>query len=1391
MPKKNPITTKPPSNDKTRKSALDRSSDHTENPNVEIIKKRTGRLLSTARANRGISSKALGETLGISQPRVSQVEKGENLEIATLARLADAMNYDLEIRLNPKEMPILSSMATKPGARGTFTSPLLATASDISIWANSNAAKVLLPVLIYRLIISTIAPNQIERIHLPANEGVQLGGFDGVVTVLQGNQYVLSGTSVWELSTSSKQTAKADKDYEKRTQNPLGFAPKSTTYVAVSARRWSGKNDWERSKIAERHWQAVRTYDADDLESWLSLAPVTHVWFSKLIGTCPPDVSDLMGYWDEWSRATQPAVTPQLLMSGRKQEIQRIMTWLQGGPSVLTIQGETRAEAVAFFAAVLQILPMADALFSRSLVVKNLEVWRQLTNLSDQLLLIPMFDERDTVSIAAQTGHYVCMPLGREDGAVAGTVKLPPIDPTEAQDALKKMEFGIFDQREREEKIREMSAQAYRSLEALRRSWSVGLGVNTPDWAKTPEPSALLAAMLVETWRDDTTGDQEVMSLLAGERPYREVVRNLEFWRSKDAPPIRKLVNEWVLVSREDSWKWLSKRLTQHDLETFSGIAIKVLGVTDPALELSAEQRHMANILGKQMPYSDLLRKGISETLAFMAAISDELALDGTRSGQDWANHIVRRLLHGTGWMHWASLDHLLPLLAEAAPRVFLESVSNALDGNESLLSKLFSDQNDSLFGSSSRHTGLLWALEGLAWNPDYLDDVAHCLARLVQIDPGGKLSNRPSKSLADIFRFWHPQTRATYSQRLLVLERLVRTYPDQAWSLMTALLPQSYGMAMSTHAPKWRQWGAHYTPQITYSELFNAATWTVEQSLKLLKSKKGHWSALIEALNQFADQQATLVIEALEALKPSGQAVEDNLEISHALREVIVRHTDFPDATWAMPKPLIRRLHTLLKRFEPSTGVEQYFWLFERTPKLPGVHRHDLQLWHQQLQVERLKAIRSLYKSMKLEGVLELARRVERRGDVGYTLGQLKLTLHEENRILQELAGVDDVLHDLARHFVFSTAFHRGSDWLEAVLLRPQTQLLSTKHQARLHLCLPFTPETWQRLEHKDIEVSKHYWAEVNVYGHGELDRPAAEQAVQHFLDHGRPKAAIDFISLYHKHFTAFQKELPVELTVAALNQFLQNPSAEKEDQDAQYSIPELLSGLAESGLEPGRLALFDLQFFSLLQHDQRGPKALYDALGKDPGLFHELLTWLYISEHDEPDSKKDKNPDAARTAYDVFYHWRVLPSMAEDGSIDTIALRAWVTGVRELAQASGRKKVGDQCIGKVLSQCPTGTDGIWPHEVIRDLLEDLRSEHVETGLEIGRFNTRGMVSRGLHSGGELERQLVEQYQKGMEIIGDRWPRTKRVLDALAKTYSRSAMDEDNQADLEKSIRW
>jgi hypothetical protein len=137
------------------------------------------------------------------------------------------------------------------------------------------------------------------------------------------------------------------------------------------------------------------------------------------------------------------------------------------------------------------------------------------------------------------------------------------------------------------------------------------------------------------------------------------------------------------------------------------------------------------------------------------------------------------------------------------------------------------------------------------------------------------------------------------------------------------------------------------------------------------------------------------------------------------------------------------------------------------------------------------------------------------------------------------------------------------------------------------------------------------------------------------------------------------------------------------------------------------------------------------------------------------------------------------------EGKTIDREKLLSWVERARHELEASGHKKIGDDQLGKFLSHCPDGDDGVWPHESVREIVEKLRSHEFDVALQVGRANARGVTSRSMYSGGDQERELAQKYRADAERIKLKWPRTADILRDLAKSYEYDAAREDKDVEL------
>jgi hypothetical protein len=1256
-----------------------------------------------------------------------------------------------------------------------MTSIARVNADDLVEWARRRDAQDGLPHLIRQLVQATT--NTATRLEFRSGAGVHLSGWDGITVLDEDHPYAPRGPAGWEMGVQAGPRQKADRDYAARLEDSGDLAPAASAFVFVTLRRWRDRDRWVREKSTERRFREVRALDADDLHAWLDTAPGVHLLLSERLGKPVEDAEPLAEAWRRWSTATQYPVLPSLVLAGREDQVEQLRERLTSSPTVTTIQADSPDEALAFIASTLYDLAddRRDAILTRSVVARSAQATTILRHSASPLLLVAPGIAPGEAAAAVQAGHQVLVPVGPEQPRRADMIVLGRLRREPAKAALVSMGVPESD-------ADEYATLARRSLGALRRLLAAG-PIDVPAWALPQHVPGLVAALLAGSWTDALDGDQDALSALA-DGPYEDFERLLHALAAQSDPPVRRTGNHWLLVSREDAWSLLSQYVTDADLRRFDVVASTVLGAPDPALELAPEERWLAQLHGRARPHSGELREGIAETLAQLAGQGDRLRLVSSLRGQEIANGIVHRLLtranEETNGHLWMSTADVLPLLAEAAPEAFLRAVDAGTSGDHPLLATLYQDaeQRGFPFGSSA-HTGLLWALETLAWSSAYLGRAALFLARLARLDPGGKLANRPSASLREIFLPWHPQTAAPVEDRLGVLDALRRAEPAIAWNLMIALLPQTSDIGHNNSSPRWRDWKP---PE---SRTVNVAEWTefTDQLMtRLIDDAHGdaeRWGELIREADTVPRSTWSRLADALERLDPEGFSDVEREAMRRGIRHVVALHrTASQEAQWALPEGELRRLDDVYGRLVPEDVIVAHRWLFDHDPQLPRGEDRDWKRHRERIDERRSDAVREILAAAGIDSLTELASTVQDPIGLGWATGMAEGS-EQFASFLDLLVSEQPGVAQFATGYAAALINRLEEPWMREVYAAGSTTWSPAQRGAFLATAKP-GEDIWAIAEADDA-TAHEYWTRVNEY---RVDEHDFLRAAGSLLQHGRPVAAAELLA--HRPAAVAAPEA-ADLALDALEQAALVPVADSNDRAMRpYYVSKILGRLDEiDGVDPNRIARIEWLYLPLLDRSDRRPRLLQATLASDPAFFVEVLSWIYRAKDEEPsESPREEDAHRARLAWELLHGWHIPPGADDDGAItDPAALTEWISHVRALAAERERLEVADSQIGQVLAYAAPDADGAWPPRAVRDIIEALASEALERGIQTATFNRRGVTTRSLTAGGTQERELARQYRNHAEGVMQ-WPRTAATLLAIAESFEEMADREDREAE-------
>lgn len=1308
---------------------------------------------------------------------VADFERGQRTPVANNAQAIRGALEEAGIRFLPTgavigpAVPIIIKSG-RPGAPIRWVS-----AEDLSDWANRTDGAVSLPTLLAHLIRAT--HGSVAQLRFPADEGVRHPGWDGLTSTESGSAYVPEGDAGWEIGAQRNNIAqKASDDYRKRTAKPAPLDPANATYVFVTPRHWPQKEEWAKARQNEGRWRKVLAYDADDLVHWIEQAPYVGHWLAARLGKRPPGTREIEEVWEEWSLATQWPLTADLVLSDRDQDAAEVLRWLRGEPSVLSLQATTTEEVVAFFNATLSELPgdQADAYRARCLVATTAAAARALANAPAPLILLLTEPEPGLARSLVERGHYVLQAYD-EQPITRGEIR------TLARPSREGIASALTGAGIAEPRAKALARDSARNLAVLRRLIPGAPG-RLPKWAEEPPPYALLAALLAGGWDENAEADQARLSELAGQ-PYDAAIAALAPYIGQFDSPLQKIGSTWHVASPPDAWFLLAHNLTSADIKRFEAAAHAVLGSADPRFDMDPDERWMASVRGIRPEYSGMLRHGIGQVLILLGLWGDRIRTvpDAGRR----ADAIVEKLLHNADRQRWWSLSRDFRLLAEASPGAFLTAVEDSLERNDLPIGVLFGHDEGGVFGTEHL-SDLMWALESLAWSPDWMPRVTHVLACLHAIDTKPRrYANGPANSLRHIHLLWSPQTYATLDQRLRALDLIRKQESDAAWKLMLDILPKGHDFSTPSSMPRWRDFTVDKAETVTWGLIRRGAVAISERLLADVGLDSTRWLLLLGRLGDLAPDPAA-ALAALEAAEPRITDTGDRATIWDKLRRVLHRHREFPDAEWSLRAAVLDRLDAVYDRFAPSDPLERSTWLFQQSVQLPKPSAAGWEAEGREVDAARQNAARSIYAEGGIAAVLSLARLSDAAGFLGKALYDSGLSAPDVDALLGAAVRSDhDRERNVAHGLIVSIFRDLKEPWAAALIAKARAENWGDTALLTILDALPLKRWTWDQVGEIGGDIETKYWRRAPVLWMRD-DSADVPYAIRKLVGVGRARHALPLAGRGNR------AHLPTGLLVEVLEEAARQPFESDGDSNEatmfQHYVAKILELLDERD-DVDRSALVNLEwkYLQVLEDSRRPAKVLLRALSEQPSLFIEILCAVFkASEESGVDDREPDDPEHARSvasqAFSLLELWDRIPGTRDDGTIDGAALEAWIKEARALAKAVGREDIADSRIGNMLSASPMGADGNWPAEAVREAIDLFRSKPMIEGFRVGKRNRRGVTVRMPRDGGELERQEAAKYRAWAKAIAYDHPHTAKALDALAETYDAEARREDEDAE-------
>ncbi len=1223
------------------------------------------------------------------------------------------------------------------------------TSTHLKTWAATKDCQQLLPELVKKLIEASVA--DADHLSFPSGDAVSLPGWDGVVSCGTGADFVPEGISLWECGTTEDVKGKIDSDFAKRDKNSLGYGKESSTFVFVTPRIWTGAEEWVNNHQTE--WKKIVVYTAIELERWIEQRPSVGMWLAEKLRILPAGGYILPEeYWEKWAQGEKVNLPYQIILPGREKISQRIIEACLK-PSLLVLKALSQNECIAFAIASILTSEKSHVLNSRMIVVTDKSAFDDLVNHYDNLIILTTLTE--DLQYTVRRGHSVIVASTPAD-QLNGCVALPIIEKEGFVGAL--VNAGV-----NEIEARRISMDTTRDVNVLRRIF--GVIIDKPKWAERDVLGDLLPAFLVGKWNSNLKGDREILEVLSGMN-YEQYEAKLQIHVFEENSPFIHIGSIWRVRSPYEVMQYARGFLTDPMMEKYRQVCLNLIQDDDSNAveEFECEKFKFWNFNQK---YSSVIKKGSFQNLILLSLgkCSDKISR--------WVEHTLKEMLNDWDLTRFLSNRHYLEILAEASPEAFL-SLMEGLP--ECMVEKIFTPRKKELsLNTEIYYADVLFALEMLAWNAEYLNRVTRLLLRYSAYKNESNYSNKPINSLCSIYRLYAPQTFVSFADRMALLKACSSDYKETLFQLCV-MICESRRMGWFTHNSyyRWRMYGnsdSNTSGALKKSDVEAV----VRLMLECCEPTAENLSKILElSFNHNIGKCDNLIITFV---KEHLTDMTDRQLVVDSLRKEINQYMLYPNSCRFSSNDEVNVYMDLLDNIEPKDALHKNLWLFENTyVQLPHkqFEKFNYELNSRELLQERIKVVQKIIEEQGTDGVWELVNAAKCPESTSESIvSVLNDSLNDDVCRMYKSKEICD-------RFVesyFSALFNKDNDAYKELAKR------TIEMNADLVVVL-YAPRYKRELAEiantMGPEIKNKYWNSVDVRF---IKVENAADVVRELVNVNRYSDAIGVIN--HNKESIQMSDVEIVRIILGL---IVNGSTPLSHLEVHW-IKELLDDLDEVETPEVINKLVEVEFYlykALENQKDMGKSRFAKELTSDPNLMIQLVEFAYRADDGSVEQVNGIPLENRKIMADLAWHvlhygCSLTPGMNQDGSLDESVLSNYIERLYELARQKKRIRATDVAVGFMLGDVPC--DEKYPIDILGRIIEKLNNDVVDEYIETRILNSRGVVTRAYNEGGSQERALAAKYdiiKKHAQLL---YPRMAKIFNDLNKGYSAEASREDDNA--------
>lgn len=863
------------------------------------------------------------------------------------------------------------------------------------------------------------------------------------------------------------------------------------------------------------------------------------------------------------------------------------------------------------------------------------------------------------------------------------------------------------------------------------------LGEQYDEILANPENIEVLAIMgligswdsRIDRWQGDAEAIREFVNKIysGGFSEWEKKVKQMRF---SDVSLVTFNNGIWALKDRSLLTR-VAKGIFDNTLDAFSKLILSITSERDPALDLSPDQRFAAQAYGKQRRFSETLRRSVLESFAILANNKDILSNCSDKKN-NFADETVHSIMDPITWESICSLNGLMQPIAEASPKIFLNSLEKAIRKDSELFLRV-QEQSGTSFTGRNYICDVLWALEALAWDPEFLPDVTSLLGSLVKTYRN-QTGTGPFNSLTEIFLPWCPHTTATIEKRIETIGMLYDEFPDVAWELILNLISSNYTSSFGTMKPKWRETiGAASRKKTSPEEYWDQIRQYVLLAVETVKDNPVKMISLIGRMHNMPPDVIDAFIEML--LSTYATVISDKVKIGilKSLEFESRRNRRNPDAGWVMGPEHLQKLDAAIAQIKSDDPGISHKTLFSMRD-FEMYENDDYKEERERIHRERTEAVKWILEEEGVDGIIKLSSEVCFPEDLGYSLGSID-DEYFTSFLPKAMGSADD---EFIRGYIVGRFQKKKWDWG----VFSHIDSWDSMERVRFLYSLPFSPELFAHISNLSDEEVELYWKNIKINPWAVEDEYVV--VVDSLMKVGRINDSVDILysSLYREKGDG--PEVDANLVIKVLTSLV--ALGERASSADSHHILELINKVQkDSNTSIQDKASIEWMYLDILDGLQgHRPVILESQLSQDPRFFCEIIRLIYKSEGGKEKISENMAPIALQ-AYKLLNRWKIPPGADNTGGFDAKKFKEWLQAVREIAKGTGHLSVAMSSVGEVLVNVPKDDDGFWINKEVAEILNEVDSDELRAGLHLGFINSTGVYA----AGAGFEKNMADKFRK------------------------------------------